>query len=165
MTESKRLFSYQERLDYFNEGYEVKLDFKDKIIDLTHCKRYSDTHGPIYLNKDISRIYFNNCTDLYLPSMSVKLSELRPKMKNLKRLYIHNSRIRTLRLDPSFFQNLELLSLVNNNIHTYNDIKDFISNIPRLKKINLDNNPIKTNVTYLPELNKIKRLYKHLKVV
>ena len=57
MTESKRLFSYQERLDYFNEGYEVKLDFKDKIIDLTKCKRYSDTHGPIYLNKDFITIH------------------------------------------------------------------------------------------------------------
>lgn len=164
-TDPKKLFSYKERLEHFNKSYELELNFKDKIIDLTKCKQYSPTHGPTYINKDLSRIFFDHCTELYLPNMSVKLSELKPKMKKLKKLYIHNSRIRTLCLDPSYFQNLELLSLVKNNIHTYNDIKDVISNLPHLKKINLSNNPICEKSVYLPELNKIKRLYKHLKVI
>ena len=164
-TDPKKLFSYKERLEHFNKSYEVNITFKDKIIDLTKCKQYSKICGPIYLNKDLSRIFFDNCIELHLPAKSVKLCELKPKMKRLRKLYIHDSKIRTLCLDPTYFQNLELLSLIGDNIHTYEDIKDFISNLPHLKKINLSKNPIVEQSVYLPELTKIKRLYKHLNIV
>ena len=164
-SDDKRLFTPKERLEHFNKCYELNISFKDQIIDLTNCKRYSDTHGPIYLNKDLSRMFFDYCIELYLPAMSVKICELRPKMRRLKRLFLHSSRIRVLTLDPTYFQTLEVLSLDNNRIKTYDDIKNFISKLPKLKKIILSNNPISTDDKYLPEINKIKKLYKHLNIV
>ena len=164
-SDDKRLFTPKERLEHFNKCYDLNISFKDQIIDLTNCKRYSDTHAPTYLNKDLSRMFFDYCIELYLPAMSVKICELRPKMRKLKRLFLHSSRIRVLTLDPIYFQTLEVLSLDNNRIKTYDDIKNFIVNLPKLKKIILSNNPIATNDRYLPEINKIKKLYKHLNIV
>lgn len=154
-----KLFTSKERLEHFNRAYEVNLNFKDKVIDLSNCKRYVSTHSSQYLNKDLSRIFFNSCEILILPKLSTKISELKPKMIKLKELYIPSSNIHTLNLSTDQLQTLEILHLPCNKISTIDDIK-IINSLPRLRLLYLTNNPIVTDKKYYKEYKKLKELCK-----
>lgn len=148
-----------EELKEFNRKYNLALKRNDEEIDLREAKNIFRKE----FVEDLSLIEFIIAKKIIFPEKKVDLNAFKPKMPCLIEIVAKKCQIKQLELDTNFFPSLRRLDLTGNKIEELIDIRN-LANLPKLKKIWLNENPIEqTREIYKTEnsfrRNKIEIMY------
>lgn len=129
-------YAISEKLFDFNAKYNTSLLDNNEILDLREAK-WSNTEE---FFKDLNKINFEFCKTIKF-GKRVTLSEFKPDMPNLEVIEAKECHLKEIDLDPKYFQKLRRIHIDNNEIATYESIKN-LKNLPNLKVIDVHGNPI-----------------------
>lgn len=129
-------YAISEKLFDFNAKYNTNILDNDEVLDLREAK-WPNTED---FFKDLNKINFEFCKTIKF-GKRITLSEFKPDMPNLEVIEAKDCHLKEIDLDPKYFQKLRRIHIDDNEIATYDSIKN-LRNLPNLKVIDVHGNPI-----------------------
>ena len=129
--------------DFFNFNKKYNTAFLQGTLEL----KFENAHNmnTEEFMKDLNKLHFTLCTKIIFSNKKIILNLFKPNMLLLKTIKADNCGLHNLDLDPQYFPELNELVIDNNEIQSYEDIKN-LNKLSKLGIISIYGNPIENTL-------------------